>query len=207
MPWSIKWSEKVSLPKCVLGITFGARADRRRPKILETSTQFLRRPAELFIRRVPEAENSIIEVFKEVVGQVGPEEAPPQGSHRSRLSPGTGCRNDEYHDVLRHDFGLAKISGVTLAVEVSPGSYERIIIHIKHAAFVVRFPATLSDSSRVVLGVPCLCGVDDGESKRQIRCRVMRGHPNLTLQLHAPQIDRDIGPVPVRDFNAILDLY
>jgi hypothetical protein len=37
------------LPKYVLGITFGSQADRRRPEIFETSAQFLRRPAELFI--------------------------------------------------------------------------------------------------------------------------------------------------------------
>ena len=73
---------------------------------------------------------------------------------------------------------------MTLEVEVGPGSYERIFFDIEHAAFEMCPPAMMSDPSRIILGVPRLRGVDDGERRRQIVCRAMRGrtrsHPNLT---------------------------
>jgi hypothetical protein len=84
----------------MLGIAFGTRADGRCAEIFETSTQFLCGPAKLFIGRVPEAKNGIMEFFEEVIGEVGAQEAPPQRCHRSWLPPSTGGRDDEYDDAL-----------------------------------------------------------------------------------------------------------
>jgi hypothetical protein len=116
-----------------------------------------------------------MEVFEEVMRQVRAEEAPPHRSHRSRLFPSTRCRNDEYDNILQYNFGLAKISDVTLEVKVNSGSYKRVFIDIKDTGIEMCPPTMLSNSSRIVLSIPGLCGVDDGEGRRQIGYPEVRG--------------------------------
>lgn len=116
-----------------------------------------------------------MEIFKEVVGQVGAQEAPPHWGHRSWLFSCTRGRHNVYNDALRHEFRLAKISDVTLDVKVSLGSYEGVFIDIEDAAFKMCPSTMMRNSSRVILSIPRLSGVDDGEYRRRVVCRVARG--------------------------------
>ena len=54
---------------------------------------------------------------------------------------------------------------MTLQVKVGPGSYERIFINIEHVAFEMCPLAMMSNPSCIILSVPHLHGVDDGERR------------------------------------------
>lgn len=56
-----------------------------------------------------------------------------------------------------------KVSDPTLDVKASLGSYERISIDIKDTTSEMRPPTMMGDSSCIVLGVACLCGINDSE--------------------------------------------
>ena len=126
-----------------------------------------------------------MKVLKEVVRQVGAQEAPPQGSHRSRLFSSTRCRHNEYHDALCHNFRLAKISVVILDldIKVSQGSYERIFINIKYTAFEMCHPTMMGNSSCIILGIPRLRSIDDGEHRQHVVCRVVKGRARGAIQI------------------------
>jgi hypothetical protein len=58
---------------------------------------------------------------------------------------------------------------------VSLGSYEGVFIDIEDAAFKMCPSTMMRNSSRVVLSIPRLSGVYDGEYRRRVICRVARG--------------------------------
>ena len=73
---------------------------------------------------------------------------------------------------------------MTLDVNASLGSYERVFIDVEDAAFEMCPSTMVGDSSCVILSIPCLCGVDDGERRGgQVVCRMAggrtRSHSNL----------------------------
>ena len=78
---------------------------------------------------------------------------------------------------------------MTLDVKVSLGSYVGVFIDIEDAAFKMRPSTMMRNSSRVILSIPRLSGVDDGEYRRWAICRVARG---LGRARSHPTIDRDV---------------
>ena len=73
---------------------------------------------------------------------------------------------------------------MTLDVKAGLGSYERVFIDVEDAAFEMCPSTMVSDSSCVILSIPRLCGVDDGERRGgQVVCRMAggrtRSHSNL----------------------------
>ena len=106
----------------------------------------------------------------------------------------------------------AKISDVALDVKVSLGSYVGVFIDIEDAAFKTCHSTMMRNSSRVILTIPRLSGVDNGEYRRRVIYRVARGlgrarsHPSFgnVFQGHtqlapgrsAPAISMMVSPQP-----------
>jgi hypothetical protein len=82
------------------------------------------------------------------------------------------------------------------------GSYERVFIDVEDAACKMCSPTMMGDSSCVVLGIPCLCGVDDGKRGRQVACRMAGGrarrHPQIRVSRTNWSANALYRPVPSR---------
>ena len=101
---------------------------------------------------------------------------------------------------------------MTLDVKASLGSYERVFIDVEDAAFEMCPSTMVSDSSSVILSIPRLCGVDDGERRGgQVVCRMAggrtRSHSNLPQHVRIALMQARAAPtLPVTSLD-LLSLF
>ena len=101
-----RYDDEDDSPQVVLLVALPSCAQLARAQLRQPPAQQLRRPTELLVRGVSEAEHGKCQVLEEVFGQVGAEEHLPERSHCAGLAAGAGGRYHEEHDLLVDQLGL-----------------------------------------------------------------------------------------------------